>query len=142
MVFFCRFGFQEELTLDDVRALINRKELKPTDLLQTSSSPEWKRARDIPLLSSCFPDAEQPLQPRKRIRDFTARFMTQPAVDPTRGPSRAQIIFNRLAGCILILIAIGVIASDSDVQSKLFAGIFGLFGIFAILHPELGTGND
>lgn len=52
---FCRFGFDEHLTLDDLRQLIDRKELAQHDLLLVGDSTDWKAARDIAELKGLFP---------------------------------------------------------------------------------------
>jgi hypothetical protein len=66
-VTFCRFGYDESLTLDRVVQLIDQKELWPGELLQIDGAKEWKAARDFPQLRPYFGDgAGRPVDARRR----------------------------------------------------------------------------
>lgn len=145
---FCRFGFEEQLTLEDVRTLINRRELKADDLLLIDDTTQWKRAREIAVLQPYFVEDEPP--PRKIAdeasvrRKFEPKFTTPPA-PPSKGIT-AEDLSKGFVGLIFIVVGFGFFFSSAGALFKefdvaaLISSVIGLvfaaWGIFAVLRPD------
>ncbi len=143
---FCRFGFEEQLTLEDVRTLINHQELKADDLLQVGDTTQWKRAREIAVLQPYFPEVEPP-SPRVPDqaavrRKFEPHFTPRPPLET----NRSEDVAKGITGIIFVIVGLGLFFSSAGALFKEFdvsaltmslGGLaFAAWGVVAIVRPD------
>lgn len=131
---FARFATDENLTVEQARALVESGKITATMLLQRSDSTEWKRATEYAELHSAFETAPKPLvRGTKPVRHFEPKF-TQPEPPSMAVERFAGVWFVFIATWMLIGMPRGSIIEMAPFL--LVLGVAEFIGIALIVAPE------
>ena len=94
----------ESLTLEEVRSLIERGELKRGDMLSRGGEPNWNRASTFSELAQFFTHA--PVAPARPLRRFVAKF--------AEVQKRSEIPFIRAFAVVWSAITLAILISSGN----------------------------